>query len=185
MSNGRALKGSTDAYHLRRIYQLIRDDGVVKRVSNLKLGMALKLGISPDLIQHRCYGEAANPSLTRPPFKKRPPTEKKWERILFLEESLRRLKQAHISGDFSYFAEYYRENISRALQSVSPRIGASVHTLREYDEHIFNLYFDTIQNMEFTCVKPMYNILCQCVKYAYLRNRSTRIKFRDLQYKII
>lgn len=170
IKRGREMKLSTDRYHVHSKWCLFDDDGRKRSISYNRMRFCVENNVSPlKLIGKRV-------SLYERPTKAALTKKDKLEKLEAMQHTIRVLRKAYKTDDFTEIYAYAQDNIKGALWVVAKMLFVRKSRLQECEAEAVEWFVKRMQDCTFKHIKPLFNYLCESVKYIYIRHRSATVR---------
>ena len=166
---GRILRPVRDDYHYHRKYQLKDDNGNTVSCTELRIAYCVLNSVPMSQIRGKhIVGSVKHPRLrSEPPVI---PTDEKMRKVRDIEFCLEKLKDFYLTGDSRFFIDYAKQSRYQAISTVSSLTSAPIQRLQNIYEEATNDFLKEIEDCNFTSIKPLFGMLCKCLKVRYFRN---------------
>lgn len=168
---GVMLKPQSDNYHYKRKYRLVDDNGNATSVQELRIAYCILNHCSFEQIKgKKITGSVKQPRLMTERISL--PPDKALSKIQEIEFCLEKLKHYYLTGDISFFFQYANDCHTRfqAIATTAALISASTERLEAVYDNAVDAFVDEIKQCSFTCIKPLFGMLCKHLKVVYYRN---------------
>lgn len=165
------LTPTRDDHHYTRKFNLRDDNGNKASVGELRIAYCLLNHCDLSSIKSKVVvGTVKQPRLKSQTVAL--PADEAMKKVLEIEFCLEKLKHYYLTGDMSFFIEYAHSSHTKyqAIATVHKFTAVPMDRLDMLYGTAVDSFIDTIKRCDFTSIKPLFGILCKCLKVAYFRD---------------
>lgn len=173
ISTKKVITPSRDDYHYRRKYTLVDDNGNKTSVQELRIAYCLQNHL--DLSQIK--GKAVAGTVTQPRLKAAPikvTTDKAIQKLADMEFAIEKMRDFYMNGDISFFVKYAEDSRYNAVRTVNELTNAPIGKLINIYDSAVDLFISKIEACNFSSLKPLFGMLCECLKISYFKNKLNK-----------
>lgn len=158
-----------DRFHQYGKYYLRDDNGNKVSVTELRLAYCLINHCSlSDIKGKKVSGSVDAPILAKTAIYQVSPADEKYKRLADFEYAFEVLKRVYITSDYSSLILFAQQSKSTAIKAIHDLCGFNFNKLMNCYDDAVERFIAICTNAAFTAIKPLFGLLCKCLKEEYL-----------------